>query len=88
MLASRLTSHTLDGARDRDSCQNSTGGTSNGGRNRCDARLACCDRLCPASATNLSKHCRVEGGAVEASVKAIGFFPCKKHLGSGTGLHG
>ena len=88
MLASRLTSHALDGARDRDSCQNSAGGASNGGGNRCDARLAFCDRLCPASATNLREHRCIESRAIQTAVQAVGFFPCKKNLRGRTCLHG
>ena len=88
MLASRLASHALDGARNRDRGQHSAGWASNGGGHRRDARFAFCNRLCPASATNLRKHCCVEGGAVQASVQAVGFFPRKKNLRGRTCLHG
>ena len=88
MLASGLTAHALDGAGDRQGGEDSPGGAAHGCGHGGNARFALAHRLGPAAAADLGEHGRVEGGAVQAPVQAVGFLPGEQDLGGGSGAHG
>ena len=81
VLASGLAAHALDGARDGQGSQDAARGAAHRGRHGGDAGLALAHGLRPAAPAHLGEHGRVEGGAVQAAVEAVGFLPGQQNLG-------